>query len=117
MPMPRGGSTSPLANYAQQILTLNRARPDLSLDEIFLALHKRRIPGSRRALSRFFARHGITVKRGLRAAERKRADAGSATKGRLSPLTLYLSTKLLSLPTCSWSIDRLSSESILGNML
>jgi transposase len=60
-PMPRGGSTSPLEKYAQRILALNRERPDLTLDEIVLVLHKRRIPGSRSALSRFFARHGITI--------------------------------------------------------
>jgi len=29
-----------LEEYAQQILALNRERPDLSLDEIVLALHK-----------------------------------------------------------------------------
>jgi transposase len=62
-PMPRGGSTSPLEEYAQQILALNREKPDLTLDEIVLALHKRRISGSRSAISRFFARHGITVKK------------------------------------------------------
>lgn len=32
-PMPRGGSTSPLEEYAEQILALNREQPDLSLDE------------------------------------------------------------------------------------
>jgi transposase len=62
-PMPRGGSTSPLEEYAQQILALNREQPDLTLDEIVLALRKRRISGSRSALSRFFARHGITIKK------------------------------------------------------
>jgi transposase len=56
-PMPR--NTSPLEEYAQQILALSREQPDLTLDEIVSALHKRRISGSRSALSRFFARHGI----------------------------------------------------------
>ena len=37
-PMPRGGSTSPLEEYAQQILALNRERPDFTLDEIVLVL-------------------------------------------------------------------------------
>jgi hypothetical protein len=32
------------------------------------------------ALSRFFARHGITVKKSLRAAERKRADVARARR-------------------------------------
>jgi len=49
--MPCGGSTSPLEKYAQQILALNRERPDLTLDEIVLAVHQRGIPGSRSALS------------------------------------------------------------------
>jgi transposase len=73
-PMPRGGSTSPLEEYAQQILALNREQPDPALDEIVLAPRKRRISGSRSALPRFFARHGITIKKNLRAAERKRDD-------------------------------------------
>src|SRR5262245_7124829 len=62
-PMPRGGSTSPLEKYAQRIIALIREQPDSTLDEIVLALRKRRMPGSRSALSRFFARHGITVKK------------------------------------------------------
>jgi transposase len=62
-PMPSGGSTSPLEKYAKQILALIGERPDLTLDEIVRALHKRRIPGSRSALSRFFARHDITIKK------------------------------------------------------
>ena len=62
-PMPRGGSTSPLEEYAEQILDLVNDRPDLTLGEIVVALHKRRLPGSRSALSRFFARHGITFKK------------------------------------------------------
>lgn len=62
-PMPRGGSISPLEEHAQRILALISEQRDLTLDEMVLALHKRRIPGSRSALSRFFARHGITVKK------------------------------------------------------
>jgi transposase len=61
--MPRGGSTSPLEKYSQQILALIRGQRDLTLNEIVSALHKRRIPGSRSALSRFFARHDITFKK------------------------------------------------------
>ena len=62
-PMPRGGSTSPLEKYSRRILALISGQADLTLDEIVSAMHKRRIPGSRSALSRFFARHGITVKK------------------------------------------------------
>ena len=62
-PVPRGGSTSPLEKYSQQILALIREQRDLTLNEIVSVLHRRRIPGSRSALSRFFARHGITFKK------------------------------------------------------
>ena len=62
-PMPRRGSTSPLEKYSQQILVLIRDQPDLTLNELVSALRKRRIPGSRSALSRFFDRHGITFKK------------------------------------------------------
>ena len=62
-PMPRGGSTSLLEKHSQQILALIREQRDLTLNEIVSVLHRRRIPGSRSALSRFFARHGITFKK------------------------------------------------------
>src|SRR5262249_314236 len=42
-PMRRGGSTSPLERYSQQICALIREHPDLTLNEITSALHKRRI--------------------------------------------------------------------------
>ena len=83
-PMPRGGSTSPLEEYAQQILALNREKPDLTLDENVLALRKRKISGSRSALSRFFARHGITVKKkpARRRAKPRRRGAEAPTPTR-----------------------------------
>lgn len=62
-PMPRGGSISPLEKHAERILALIIEQPDLTLDEIVSALQKQRIPGSRSALSRFFARHRITIKK------------------------------------------------------
>ncbi len=62
-PMPRGGSTSPLEKHLRGILALVREQPDLTLGEIVSVLRKRRIPASRSALSRFFARHGITFKK------------------------------------------------------
>ena len=76
-PMPRGGSSSPLEEYSQQILALIDEQRDLTLNEIVSALHKRRIPGSRSALSRFFARHGLTSKKkpaGGRAKARRRGS-------------------------------------------
>src|SRR5215475_6989859 len=61
-------------------LALNRERPDLTLDEIVLALHKRRISGSCSALSRFFARHGSTIKKaGRGGAKASRRGAGLPT--------------------------------------
>ena len=80
-PMPRGGSTSPLEKHSRRILTLIREQSDLTLDEIVSALHKQRIPASRSALSRFFARHGITFKKksaGGRA-EASRRGSGAPT--------------------------------------
>ena len=62
-PMPRRGSTSPLEKYSQRILALISKQQDLTLDELVSILRKRRIPASRSALSRFFARHGITFKK------------------------------------------------------
>src|SRR5204862_7559508 len=85
---------------------LIRQQPDLTLDEMVLALRKRRISASRSALSRFFVRHGITIKK--KACRRQsasaptwlgRADAGSASKACLILPTSYLSTKLQSRPT------------------
>jgi transposase len=76
-PMPRGGSISPLETYSPQIIALIREQPDLTLYEIVSTLHRRRIPGSRSALSRFFARHGVTFKKksaGSRAQTRRRGS-------------------------------------------
>ena len=82
-PMPRGGSISPLEKYSERILALIREQPDLTLDEMVLALRKRRISASRSALSRFFVRHGITIKKkpaGGRAQARRRGS-GAPTLG------------------------------------
>ena len=76
-PMPRGGSISPLEKNAERILALVSERRDRTLDEIVSALHKQRIPASRSALSRFFARHGITFK--------KKSAGGRAEASRRGP--------------------------------
>jgi transposase len=62
-PKPRGGSVSPLEAYAKEILAMSAAQPDLTLVETVGELRKRRIRTSRSALSRFYARHGITFKK------------------------------------------------------
>ncbi len=78
---PRGGSTSPLEKYANFLLTLIEGQPDLTLDEVVCAMRKRKLPGSRTAVWRFFQRHKITFKkkpeRGGAAARRR--GAGAAT--------------------------------------
>lgn len=61
--MPRGGSTSPLEKHANWLLALIAKQPDLTLDEVFAAMRKRGIAGSRTALWRLFARHEITFKK------------------------------------------------------
>jgi transposase len=87
-PMPRGGSTSPLEKDSWKILALISEQPDLTLDEMVTTLHKRRIPGSRCALSRFFARHGITVKKkpaGGRAQASRRSSCAPTLDSRARP--------------------------------
>src|SRR5215471_15548807 len=126
-PMRRGGGTSPLEKYSRQILALISARRDLTLNEMVSALHKRRIPGSRSALSRFFARHGITVKKSLQAAERKRADVARARRrwireqGFLDPAHLVfidetsVTTNMLRLNGWSRRGERLISDAPMGH--
>src|ERR1700746_2604039 len=99
-PARRGGSTSPLEKYSGQILALIREQRDLTLNEIVSVLHRRRIPGSRSALSRFFARQGITFKKkacGRQSASGPtwlaHAGAGFASKVGLTLLASYSSTK------------------------
>ena len=60
---PSGGSTSPLEKHAKFLLALIAEQPDMTLDEIVAAMRKRRIPGSRSAVWRFFARRNISVKK------------------------------------------------------
>lgn len=73
-PRPRGGSSSPLEQHSEWILSLIVEQPDLILEEIVAAMRTRRIPGSRSALGRFFVRHDITVK--------KKSAGGGATPSR-----------------------------------
>ena len=72
---PTGGSLSPLEEHAGWLLALIGKQPDLTLDEVVVAMRKRRIAGSRSAVWRLFARHGISFKkkparRGARASRR-----------------------------------------------
>src|SRR5262245_14072654 len=60
---PSGGSTSPLEEHADFLLGLIVEQPDLTLDEVVAAMKKRRIPGSRSAVLRFFDRRAISFKK------------------------------------------------------
>jgi transposase len=88
---PNGGSISPLEQHASWLLKLIEEQPDLTLDEIVAAMRKRRIAGSRSAVWRFFARHGISFKKRACAQRSRneptwpaRAGAGCETKVRLT---------------------------------
>jgi transposase len=73
---PRGGSTSPLEEHAEFLLTLVSEQADLTLDEVVSAMRKQRIPGSRTAVWRFFERHQITFKK-----KPARSRAGARGRG------------------------------------
>src|ERR1700756_3625101 len=77
---PRGGSTSPLEEHADFLLTLVAEQPDLTLDEVVATMRKHKVPGKRTAMWRFFQRHKITFKKSLRAAEQERPDVARARK-------------------------------------
>ena len=66
---PRGGSISPLEKHADFLLGLIEKQPDLTLDEVVLAMRKHKIPGGRTAVWRFFKRHKITFTLLLRCAQ------------------------------------------------
>jgi transposase len=75
---PLGGSMSPLEAHATWFLDQIAKHPDLTLDEIVIAMRRHGIPGSRSAVWRFFERHKITVKKkSVRAAEQERAGRGA----------------------------------------
>jgi transposase len=61
-----------LEEHVDRLLVMIADHPDLTLDELVAAMRKRKIAGSRSALSRFFIRHNITFKKKL---ERGGADA------------------------------------------
>ena len=61
-------------------MDLIEKQPDLTLDEVVLAMRKHKIRGSRTAVWRFFQRHKITFKKSLCAAEQERADVARARR-------------------------------------
>src|ERR1700730_10390959 len=105
-PMPRGGGTSPLEKHSERILALVCEHPDLILDEMVLALRKRRSPESESLVSHMLPpprRHRqkkvCRRRSGSEPTWLGRADAGFASKACLTPPASYLSTKLQSRPT------------------
>ena len=71
----RGAEASPLEKHADFLLGLIEKQPDLTLDEVVLAMRKHKIPGGRTAVWRFFKRHKITFKK-------KPARSGARARGR-----------------------------------
>jgi transposase len=99
-PKPRGGSISPLEEFATEVLALVGEQPDLTLVETVAALRKRRIKTSRSSLWRFLDRHNVTLKKkacklpsGSAQMWRKRADVGCESKACLIPPGWCLSTR------------------------
>jgi hypothetical protein len=61
---PRGGSTSSLEEHAYFLLGSIEKQPDLTLDEVVVAMRKHKVPGSRITVSSYG--HKITFKKSLR---------------------------------------------------
>jgi transposase len=76
-PKSRGGSVSPLEKCAARVLAVIAEHPDLTLMQTVAELGRRRIQTSKSALSRFFARHDITLK--------KRPASGGTRASRRGP--------------------------------
>jgi transposase len=89
-PKPRGGSISPLEEFAIEILDLIAQQPDLTLAEAVAELRKRRIKTSRSSLWRFLDRHGITLKKALQSNGSEKMWHGRAAGGYESKLCLIL---------------------------
>jgi transposase len=78
-PKPRGGSISPLEEFADAILALVAEQPDLTLVETVAKLRKLRIKTSRSSLWRFLNRHGITYKKSLASRRTRASRCGART--------------------------------------
>ena len=87
-PKPRGGSVSPLEEFATEILAVIAEHPDLTLAETLAELRKRRIRTSRSALWRFLDRHDITLKK-KPASRRTAASRCGASAPRLDSRARY----------------------------
>jgi transposase len=77
---PSGGSTSPLEQHAEFLLALIKEQPDLTLDEVVVAMRAANLAGSRSAVARFYVRHQISFKK-----KPTRGRARAARRGRGAP--------------------------------
>jgi putative transposase len=82
---PSGGSMSPLEDHAAFLLRLVTEHPDMTLDEVVMAMSKARIRGSRTAVWRFYERHDFSFK--------KNSIRGGAKARRGGPRTPTLDAK------------------------
>jgi len=115
---PSGGSTSPLEEYAEFLLGLIVEQPDLTLDEIVAAMRRKRIPGSRSAVWRFFERRNISFKKKLCTRRSKNArkspapaSVGCDSKACLTRRNWYLSTRRGRAPAWCGSAAAVRAES------
>ena len=81
---PTGGSVSPLEKHACVLLAIVKETPDITLDDMVIALRKRKIAGSRTAIWRLFARRGVTFKKNS-ARSRAGAPGRGGSKAALDP--------------------------------
>ena len=116
---PSGGSTSPLEEHADFLLTLIVKQPDLTLDEIVAAMAKRGISGSRSAVWRFFERRSISFKKTLYAAEQQRAEVARARRRWMREQGMFDPARLVFIDeTCTTtSMVRLRGRCLRGERL
>jgi len=77
---PSEGSLLPLEGQADWLLALVAAHSDLTLKEIVAAMRKRRIPGSRSAVWRFYERHNIAFKKKSSGDRARATGRGAGTR-------------------------------------
>jgi transposase len=87
---PRGGSTSPLEKHANWLLALIAKQPDLTLDEVLVAL-----PVAAPRSGGFSLDTSSRLKKSLRAAEQERADVARARRRWIREQGMLDSTRLV----------------------